>query len=171
MANDLNLCQFIGRLGADPEARQTQGGTAVTNFNIACGEKFKDQSGAVQERTTWVRIVAWGKLAEICSQYLRKGSQVYVSGRFSERKWQDQNGNDRYTVEIVADKMQMLGSKQDGGQQGQAQGAAPAQGGYAQRGSQGQGQRRPDPQAPPAGGYADLDEDIPFARKSWQEVV
>lgn len=108
MSNDLNLCQFIGRLGRDPETRTTQTGTTVTNINLACSWKSKDQEG-----TEWVRVVAFGKLAEIMGQYLKKGDQVYIGGNLRTRKWQDQSGQDRYTTEVVAQSMQMLGGPKE----------------------------------------------------------
>lgn len=111
---DLNQCNFIGRLGADPEIRYMPNGDPVANFSIAVGEKWTDkQTGEAKENTEWVRIVAFRKLAEIIAEYLQKGSQVFISGKMKTRKWQDQNGQDRYTTEIIADQMQMLGSKQD----------------------------------------------------------
>ena len=111
---DLNQCNFIGRLGADPEIRYMPNGDPVANFSIAVGEKWTDkQTGEAKENTEWVRIVAFRKLAEIIAEYLKKGSQVFISGKLKTRKWQDQNGQDRYTTEIIADQMQMLGSKQD----------------------------------------------------------
>ena len=106
--NDLNQWHGIGRLGQDPETRYLADGTAVCNFSIACGWKTKEKEGA-----EWVRISAFGKLAEICGQYLRKGSRVYVGGSLQTRKWKDKNGQDRSTTEIRADKMQMLGSNGD----------------------------------------------------------
>ena len=109
----------IGNLGAAPEVRYTQSGSPVCSFRIACSEKYKDASGNMQENTEWVPIVAWGKLAEICGQYLQKGSLVYISGRMQTRKWQDQSGTDRYTTEIVAREMKMLDGKKDGGRQQQ----------------------------------------------------
>lgn len=109
MANDLNHCTFIGRLGRDPEVRRTTSGDAVSNFTLAVGWKGKEKEG-----TEWVPVVSHGKLAEIIGQYLRKGSQVHISGRFRTRKWQDKDGNDRYSTEIVASQMQMLGSKPNG---------------------------------------------------------
>ena len=112
----LNRCEFIGRLGADPEARNTQSGASVVNFRLAASERYKDKSGEKQERTEWVSCVAWNKLADICAQYLHKGSLVYVAGRMQTRKWQDQSGQDRYSTEIVLSEMTMLGSKQDGQQ-------------------------------------------------------
>ena len=106
MSNDLNLCQFIGRLGKDPETRYMPNGDAVCNFSIACGWKSKDKEGA-----EWVRVATFGKLAEICGQYLKKGSQVYVAGRFQTRKWTDKDGVEKYSTEIMGDRMQMLGPK------------------------------------------------------------
>lgn len=109
MANDLNQCNFIGRLGRAPDIRYTPGGKAVANFSIACSRKYQDA-----ESTEWVRIVAFGKLAEIIDQYVKKGSQVFICGRLQTRQWQDQSGQDRYTTEIVAHEMQMLGGRSDG---------------------------------------------------------
>ncbi len=117
----LNQCNFIGRLGRDPETRYTQSGKAVASFSLACSEK---RGG--EESTEWVNIVAWEKLAEICGQYLTKGSLVFISGRMQTRKWQDKEGNDRYTTEIVAREMKMLDKRSDGGQQ--ERGAAPPMG-------------------------------------------
>ena len=117
MSNDLNLCQFIGRLGSDPETAYLPSGKAVTKLSIACSELWKDKSsGQKQEKTEWVRCTAFDKLAEICGEYLRKGSQVYVSGKMRTRKFQAQDGSDRYSTEIVIDQMQMLGNKSDGAQ-------------------------------------------------------
>lgn len=113
----INVCTFIGRLGADPETRATQSGDTVTNIRIACSESWKDKNGDKQERTEWVPVVFFGRLAEIVSEYLHKGSLVYVSGRMQTRKWQDRDGNDRYTTEIVAREMKMLDGKKGGGQQ------------------------------------------------------
>lgn len=129
MANDLNLCQFIGRLGKDPETRYLPNGDATTSFSIAVGSSWTDkQSGDKKETTEWVRCVAWRKLAEIISEYCRKGQQVYVSGQFKTRKWQDKEGVDRYMTEITIDRMQMLGSKGDNNspQEQAAPAAAPA---------------------------------------------
>ena len=105
----------IGNLGADPEVRYTQSGSPVCSFKIACSEKYKDVSGNVQENTEWVSIVAWKRLAEICGQYLHKGSRVYIEGKLQTRKWQDQSGADRYTTEIVAREMKMLDGRESGG--------------------------------------------------------
>ena len=116
MANDLNQCNFIGRLGSDPETRFMTSGKPVCNFNIAVGESWKDQGGAKQESTTWVPVVIYGNLAEICQSYLVKGSLVFISGKFKTRKWTDKDGKDRYTTEIIGDRMQMLGGKDTGKQ-------------------------------------------------------
>ena len=99
MSKDLNLCQFIGRLGKDPEVRYTPDGKAVANFSIACSDDYKAKSGEKIEQTNWIKIVAWGRLAEICGEYLKKGSQVYIAGKQVTRKWQDKDGNDRYSTE------------------------------------------------------------------------
>jgi single-strand DNA-binding protein len=106
MSNDLNHCQFIGRLGKDPEVRYMANGDAVANLTLAVGWKSKDKEG-----TEWVKCTAYGKLAEICGQYLKKGSQAYVSGKFKTRKWTDKEGKDNYSTEINLEQMQMLGGK------------------------------------------------------------
>ncbi len=106
MANDLNRCEFIGRLGKPPEIRYSANGDAIANFSIACGWKSKEK-----ESTEWIRITAFGKLAGICGDYLQKGSQVYIAGRMTTRKWQNKDGVDQYTTEVVADQMQMLGGR------------------------------------------------------------
>jgi len=105
-SNDLNRCEFIGRLGRDPEVRYTADSNAICNFSIAVGYKSKDK-----ETTEWVRITAFGKLAGICADYLKKGSQVFIAGRMTTRKWQNKDGVDQYTTEVVADQMQMLGGR------------------------------------------------------------
>lgn len=107
----INKVILIGNLGADPEIRYTQGGTPVVNFRIATTERWKDKDGQQQEQTEWHNIVAWRRLAEICGEYLSKGSRVYIEGKLQTRKWQDQNGNDRYSTEIVANEMKMLSPK------------------------------------------------------------
>lgn len=109
MANDLNQCMFIGHLGRDPETKYLPSGDAVCNFSIACNWKTKDKEGA-----EWVRIVAFGKLAEICAKYLEKGKQVFISGRMQTREWEDKGVGKRYTTEVVADRMQMLGGRGGG---------------------------------------------------------
>lgn len=111
----VNKAILVGRLGRDPETRYTGGGTAVCNFSIATSEKFKDRNGEKQERTEWHKITAWGKLAEICQQYLKKGGLVFIEGSIGTREWQDKEGIKRYTTEITAREMRMLGSKGDGG--------------------------------------------------------
>ena len=145
MANDLNQCNFIGRLGADPETRYTPAGDPVCNFRIAVGWKSKDKEGA-----EWVSITAFGKLSEICSKYLVKGSQVFISGRFKTDEY-EKDGVKRYSTKIIADEMQMLGGKSDGGgQRQQSEDSQPA----PQRSAQG---------APPnKAKFDDLGDDIPF---------
>ena len=110
----VNKVILIGNLGADPEMRYTQSGTAVANFRIATSERFKDQSGEWQERTEWHRVVFFGRTAEVCGEYLTKGKQVYVEGRLQTRSWEDKDGNTRYTTEVVGREMKMLGLKGDG---------------------------------------------------------
>lgn len=107
----INKAILVGNLGADPEIRYTQSGTQVATFSVATTERWKGQDGQMQESTEWHRVVAWARLAEICGEYLNKGSKVYIEGKIQTRKWQDQNGNDRYTTEIVAREMKMLSPK------------------------------------------------------------
>lgn len=115
MSNDLNKCLFIGRLGADPDVRYLPSGKPVANFRIAVGSSWKDkQTGEKKEQTEWVSIVAFDKLGEICGEYLRKGSQVFIEGAMRTRKWTDKEGKDRYSTEIIASQMQMLGGKPQG---------------------------------------------------------
>lgn len=122
MANGVNKVIILGNLGRDPEIRYMPNGGAVANLAVATSEKWKDKNtGADQERTEWHRIVIFGKLAEIVGEYLKKGSQAYFEGKLQTRKWQDKDGQDRYTTEIVANTMQMLGGKQDGQEQAQRQ--------------------------------------------------
>ena len=116
MARGINKVILVGNLGADPESRTTPGGLTVTNFNVATSDRRKDkQSGDWVEETEWHRIVMFDKLAETAREYLRKGSQVYIEGKIQTRKWQDKEGNDRYTTEIIARDMQMLGGRPGGG--------------------------------------------------------
>lgn len=165
MANDLNLCLFIGRLGADPETRFTASGTAVTNIRIAVGKKWKDKNGHAQESTEWVPVVMFSRLAEVAGEYLKKGSRVRINGEFKTRKWEDQQGNTRYTTEIVANEMQMLDGRGEGGNQGN-HGGHPAQ----HQGAQGQANTNAHSQgqstAHNGGGFSgpqdDFDDDIPF---------
>ena len=114
MAGSVNKVILIGRLGKDPEMRFTPGGRAVTNFTMATNEYWTDQNGERQERTEWHRIVTWGKLAENCAKLLGKGKQVYIEGRIQTRSWDDRAGNKRYTTEIVANAMQILGAMEGG---------------------------------------------------------
>lgn len=161
MARGVNKVILVGNLGKDPEVRYMPSGGAVANVTIATSEQWKDkQTGQAQERTEWHSVVFFNKLAEIAGEYLRKGSQVYVEGSLRTRKWQDKNGQDRYTTEIVVSDMQMLGGRGAGGgassasfdDQRPAPAAAPSQ----------QGQGKPAPSAPARGGFDDFDDDIPF---------
>lgn len=136
MSNDLNRWQGIGRLGKDVETRFTKNGEGVASFSIACGQQWKDKSGAKQEKTEWVNITAFGKLAEICGKYLSKGSQVFVEGRLQTDKYTDKDGVERYATKVIADRLQMLGSPN---RQGQAA-----------------------PQEATAEAKPDFDDDIPF---------
>lgn len=123
----LNKVMLIGNLGKDPEVRYTASGQAVASFSLATSEKFKSKTGEWEERTEWHNITLWGKLAEIAGEYLSKGKTVYIEGRLQTRKWQDKSGNDRYTTDIVGDKMQMLSAK--GERRGGESSSAPAAGG------------------------------------------
>jgi len=132
MSRGINKAILIGTLGKDPETKYTANGAAVCSYSIATNESWKDKNtGETKERTEWHRVTTFGKLAEICSQYLAKGSQVYIEGKLRTRKWQDQNGQDRYTTEVVVDQfdgvMQMLGGKPDQSKPAPAQQSAPAQ--------------------------------------------
>lgn len=110
----LNKVMLIGNLGKDPEVRYTTSNQAVASFSLATSEKFKNKTGEWEERTEWHNITLWGRLAEIAKDYLAKGKTVYIEGRLQTRKWQDKDGRDRYTTEIVGDKMQMLGGRGEG---------------------------------------------------------
>ncbi|WP_019558523.1 single-stranded DNA-binding protein [Thioalkalivibrio sp. ALE12] len=137
MARGVNKAILLGNLGQDPERRETANGTTVTNLSVATSEQWTDKnSGEKRENTEWHRVVMFGKLADIATQYLAKGAQVYIEGKIQTRKWQDQSGNDRYSTEIVASEMQMVGGGQSGSQQPPAQ------------------------QAPQGGGP--VDDDVPF---------
>lgn len=116
--SSLNKAMIIGRLGADPEVRYTQSNTAVATMNVATSERYKDKNGELQENTEWHRVVAWSRLAEICQEYLKKGSLVYFEGPIQTREWEDKDGQKRYTTEIKALNMQMLDSRGSGGSQG-----------------------------------------------------
>jgi single-strand DNA-binding protein len=147
---DLNKAMIIGRLTRDPENRNTPQGTPVTSFSVATNFRWKDQSGNQQDKTEYHDVVAWRKLAEICAQYLRKGSKVYIEGRLQTRSWDDQQGNKKYRTEIIADNMIMLDSKGSGG--GANNGPFPSGGNTA---------TPPPPPAPPADDEIRI-EDIPF---------
>ena len=128
MARGVNKVILVGNLGKDPDVRYTPGGAAVANVTIATNESWKDkQTGEMQERTEWHNVVFFSRLAEIVGEYLKKGSQVYVEGRLQTRKWQDKSGNDRYTTEIVANEMQMLGGRSGAGMPDSRPSSAPQQ--------------------------------------------
>ena len=126
--SSLNKAMIIGRLGQDPDVRYTQSNTAVANMSIATSERYKDKSGEWKETTEWHRVVAWGRTAEVCQEYLKKGSQVYIEGPIQTRQWEDKEGQTRYTTEIKALQMTMLDSKKDsaggGGRPSKPQGKA-----------------------------------------------
>ena len=156
MARGVNKVILIGNLGRDPEVRYSPNGQAVANVTIATSESWKDKNtGDKQERTEWHRIVFFGRLAEIAGEYLKKGSQVYVEGRLQTRKWQDKEGNDLYTTEIVANEMQMLGSRAGAGMPSDAASQEPPAAEAAA------GAAAAPPRAKTAAG-ADFDDDIPF---------
>jgi len=111
MASDLNRCEFIGRLGKDPEMRYSADGNAICNLSLGVNFEYKNKAGEPQKTVTWVRISAYSHLAGICGDYLKKGSQIYISGKWVTRKWQNKDGVDQYTTEVVADQMQMLGNR------------------------------------------------------------
>jgi len=160
MARGVNKVILVGNLGADPEVRYMPNGGAVANVTIATTESWKDKSsGEQQEKTEWHRVVFFARLAEIVGEYLKKGSQIYVEGRLQTRKWQDKSGVDRYTTEIVANEMQMLGGR--GGAGGGA-GAGSSAGSYGGGQSQAAAPAA-SAAAPAAAGIADdFDDDIPF---------
>ena len=150
MARGINKVILIGNLGQDPETRAMPSGSAVTNFTLATNESWKDkQTGEQKDRTEWHKVAMFNRLAEIAAEYLRKGSQVYIEGKLRTRKWQDRDGNDRYTTEVIADEMQMLGGRGGGG------GGSYGGGSGGGSSSSGGGQSSP----PPAD---DFDDDIPF---------
>ncbi len=168
MARGINKVILVGTLGRDPETKYMPSGSAVTNISVATSDQWKDKNtGEKQERTEWHRVVFFNRLAEIAGQYLRKGSQVYLEGRLQTRKWQGQDGQDRYTTEIIASEMQMLGGRNDnaggsssdfngGSDQQYGGGNAPQPSGPAPQPTGNQG-----PQ-PADRGFEDFDDDIPF---------
>ncbi len=158
----LNKVMLIGNLGADPEVRYMPSGGAVTNISLATTRRWKDkQTGERRDATEWHRIVFFNRLAEVAGEYLRKGSQVYIEGRIQTRKWQDQSGQDRYSTEILADEMQMLGSRSGGtanfGDNQAQQGNAPAPSAPS-----GPAPQQNNPNTPPPAAVDDFDDDIPF---------
>jgi single-strand DNA-binding protein len=160
MARGINKVILVGNLGADPETRYTASGSAVTNLSIATTDSWKDkQTGERQERTEWHRVVMFNRLAEISAEYLRKGSQVYVEGSLRTRKWQDNQGTDRYTTEIVANEMQMMGGRGGGMQADGAHDDAPRR---DNRGSAAAPTPAPAPAQTAGGGDQGFDDDIPF---------
>ncbi|TDJ41855.1 MAG: single-stranded DNA-binding protein [Gammaproteobacteria bacterium] len=157
MARGVNKAILIGNLGRDPEIRHTQGGAAVTRFSLATSDSWRDkQTGEQQERTEWHNVVCFARLAEVAGEYLRKGSKVYIEGRIQSRKWQDKEGQDRYTTEIIANDMQMLDSRGGGydGQRSDDDFQSSQRGGSAPASA---------PVSAPADDMGDdLDDDIPF---------
>ena len=160
MARGINKVILVGNLGQDPETRYMPSGGAVTNITVATNESWKDkQTGEQKDRTEWHKVAMFNRLAEVAAEYLRKGSQVYIEGKIRTRKWQDKDGKDRYTTEVIADEMQMLGGR--GGSGGGNYGSGGAGGGGSGSGSGG-GSNAPSgggQSAPPAD---DFDDDIPF---------
>ena len=147
----VNKVILVGNLGRDPETRYAPEGGAITNISVATTDTWKDKtSGEKQERTEWHRVVFFSRLAEIAGEYLKKGSQVYVEGSLRTRKWQDKEGKERTTTEIVADRMQMLGSRQGAGDAGAREAKEPAAAGEGKAAKQ------------PAGKFDDMEDDIPF---------
>jgi len=160
----VNKVILIGNLGRDPETRYLPSGDAVTNISIATSEKWKDKGGEQQEHTEWHRIAFFGKLAEIAGEYLKKGSPVYVEGRIRTRKWQDkESGQDKFSTEIVADRMQLLGSR-GGGSSGGAEPMArePATAGATATAGGGGGGGKPQQGKKGGGAFDQMDDDIPF---------
>lgn len=187
MARGINKVILIGNLGADPELRRTPNGTAVTELRLATNESYKDRDGNQQDKTEWHSVVVWDRLAEICEQYLKKGSQVYIEGSLQTRSYEDKDGNTRYKTEIKAREMQILGSRDGGGEGGSDDrsyqrsgiGSSEPRGGYsggnrsrsnddsagpwddAPRGGGNRGGQRPAPQrqAPAKGNRSDVEYD------------
>jgi single-strand DNA-binding protein len=156
----VNKVILVGNLGADPETRYLPSGDAVANIRLATTDRYKDKaSGEMKELTEWHRVSFFGRLAEIVNEYLKKGASVYIEGRIRTRKWTDQSGQERYSTDIVADQMQMLGGgKREGGEGGGYERSSSPR---AQQG-QGGGQPRNQQRAPSGGGFDEMDDDIPF---------
>lgn len=161
MARGINKVILVGNLGNDPDVRYTAGGAAIANVSIATTEGWKDrESGEMQEKTEWHKVVFFGKLAEIVAEYVKKGSQIYIEGRLQTRKWQDKEGNERYTTEIVANEMQMLGGRSSGGGAG---GGGPGGNPERERPAPSEGSSQPSrSSARPAADQNFVDDDIPF---------
>ncbi len=154
----INKVILVGNLGADPETRYLPSGEAVTNIRVATTDRWKDKaSGEMKEATEWHRIAFFGRLAEVAGEYLKKGSQVYVEGSLRTRKWQDKDGNDRYSTEIRGDVMQMLGSRAGAGEPRSEPRGAPAGGGPSEPASEPRAAAKK-----PAGKFDDMADDIPF---------
>ena len=159
----VNKVILLGNLGRDPETRYTTGGDAVTNLNIATSEQWKDKSGEKQERTEWHRVVLFGRQAEIAAEYLKKGRSVYIEGRLQTRKYTDKDGVEKYSTEIVGDRMQLIGGSRDGGGGGDTDFGAPPSGGGG--GARREGGGKPSSGAGGGGGKKNVDDfedDIPF---------
>ena len=148
MAKSLNKVQLIGNLGQDPEVKYMPNGNAVVNMSIACSESWKDKnSGELVEKTEWIRLAGFGKVAEICGEYLKKGSKIYVEGKFTTDKYQDKDGKDTYASKVIFNNMMMLDGRPAGAESG---------GGGSSKGTASQ------QAAPAGGGMDDFDDDIPF---------
>jgi single-strand DNA-binding protein len=158
----VNMVILVGNLGRDPEQRQLPSGDAVTNITVATTDQWKDKSGEKQERTEWHRVVFFGRQAEVAHTYLKKGSQVYIEGSLRTRKWTDQGGQERYTTEIVASKLQMLGKKADSAPASQGQATAATQPPAPKAAAPAPKPATPVPEAPPAMAETDEFPDIPF---------
>ena len=169
----VNKVILVGNLGSDPELKYMQSGTAMCTFSVATNESYKDAEGQMVDKTEWHRIVTWGRLAEICGEYLKKGRQVYLEGQLQTRSWEDQDGNTKYMTEIKAREMQMLGGRDEGGfdtgggfdqsrpsRPQQSQGGGNRGGGGGNRGG-GRPQAQPQPQYDDGGGFGP-DDDLPF---------
>ncbi len=167
MARGINKVILVGNLGKDPEVRYSANGNAITNATVATSDSWRDKNtGENQERTEWHRVVFFGRLAEIAGEYLKKGSQVYIEGQIRTRKWQDNNGQDRYSTEIVAGEMQMLGGRGGGGGGGeesyQSVSGRGSRGGDSGGGRQGGGGGGSGAGGQNGGNFEDFDDDIPF---------
>jgi single-strand DNA-binding protein len=161
MAGTVNKVILVGRLGKDPELKYTPSGAAVAKFSLATDESFKDKTGEKQDHTEWHNIVAWNKLAEICGEYLTKGKLVYIEGQIRSRQWQDQSGNKRTSYEIIANQMQMLGSRAESERTG---GGAPSRPAPERAAPERYAAAAPSPSAEPISSHEPeiSDEDIPF---------